>query len=162
MKANEFTGCSSTPVTNRDFEDLERTFGASLPTSFKDHYAKWNGGMPTLDWFPMQGDWEPVWIHEFLSFENSGSTSNTSSIQNSYMLATNRGILPPTLLPFAIDPGGNYFCLSLEEGSVSYHVKDVWDQSLSQQENQVKTKRSLTDSFEAFLDALVTEDEAYE
>ncbi len=118
--------------------------------------------MPTLDWFSMQGDWEPLWIHEFLSIESRGAVSNTDSIQSVYKFATSRGILPPTLFPFAIDPGGNYFCLNLDDGSVSYHVNDVWDHGLTQQENQAKAKLYLTDSFEAFLNALVSEDDAYE
>lgn len=146
-------------ITEKDLECLGKKTGYILPSDFKKHYKKWNGGIPDLDWFPANDDWEPIWINSFLSV---GSTENMPSIQSAYEFSINKGILPRNCLPFAIDHGGNFIYVDLEDGKIYFHANDLWDSSLSEEENQEKARRYLTPSFSAFVDSLVSEGEAFE
>lgn len=161
MSADTFKNCAK-PACSADFLALELTLGSSLPEDFKRHYSIWNGGTPECDWFPSRGPWEPIWVHRFLPLSAVGEkTPEEPTIQSTYKSAADRHILSPGMLPFAVDPGGNFFCLDVASGAVSYHVNDAWDADLSIQENQSKAMRPLTSSFSKFVDALVPEDEAF-
>jgi hypothetical protein len=58
-------------------------------------------------------------------------------------------------LPFAFDPGGNFFCLDLHEGSVHFYATDAFDPSQSVAENFLKAQRRLADSFGIFMGNLI-------
>jgi hypothetical protein len=162
MQNLTFSGCRE-PASEQDLDDIARSVGSSLPESFRSHYARWNGGMPSLDWFPAHTDFEPIWIHEFLQIQGKRADSASgSSIQSVYAMAVAKGLLPKSVLPFAIDPGGNFFCLDVTDGSVSYWLNDVWDANLSVDANHANARRVLSDSFDSFLTALVSEDEAFQ
>jgi cell wall assembly regulator SMI1 len=151
------------PASVQDFDEIEFSVNNRLPESFKSHYLKWNGGMPSMDWFPAQTDFEPIWIHEFLHIQGkqANPSRDGSSVQSVYAVAMAKGLVPKNMLPFAIDPGGNFFCLDVADGSVSYWLNDVWDATLSVDANRVKAQRVLSDSFDDFLKALVSEDDAF-
>jgi hypothetical protein len=51
MQNLTFSGCRE-PASEQDLADIARSVGSRLPESFRSHYARWNGGMPSLDWFP--------------------------------------------------------------------------------------------------------------
>jgi len=160
MKNIVFEQCSSSLATD-DLDVLENLIAAFLPADFKSHYLRWNGGMPSLDWFPAQPGWEPIWLSEFIPIDTPDEKPSTS-IGGIYMAMTKKNIIQKDALPFAIDPGNNFLCLDLKDGSVFYHANDVFDAALSSAENQRKAQRRLTDSFSEFVDALVSEDDAFD
>ncbi|WP_322047669.1 SMI1/KNR4 family protein [Paraburkholderia sp. J67] len=155
---NEFVNCG--PAIDRaDIEKIERDFGFQLPEPMKAHYLKWNGGMPTLDWFPMEDDWEPIWVHEFLPVGTQENDKPT--IQSVYAQVAGKAGYPHTFVPFAVDPGGNLFCIDTATGVVHYWLADVFDTTRTDSENRQKADRALTRSFDRFVSALVSEDDAF-
>ncbi len=66
----------------------------------------------------------------------------------------NQAVIPVDLLPFAHDPGGNFFCLDLEKGGVVFYATDSFSQELPRHENHIKLKTFLTDSFDDFMTRL--------
>ncbi|MBK1818599.1 SMI1/KNR4 family protein [Burkholderia orbicola] len=142
-----------------DIERLESDLGVQLPEAMKDYYLKFNGGMPVLDWFPMEGDWEPIWIHEFLPIGTQGASN--SNVQSIYARVAGKGGYPRTFVPFAIDPGGNLFCVDTDSGAVHYWLTDTYDETLTDLEIRQKADRRLTNSFDQFINSLVSEDEAF-
>ena len=68
---------------------------------------------------------------------------------------------PRSLIPFAVDPGGNLFCVDAGSGEVHYWLTDTYDEALTDAENGRKADRYLADSFNQFVASLVSEDEAF-
>jgi len=146
-------------VTRSDTEKLECDLGIRLPDEMRNHYLRFNGGMPQLDWFPMTEDWDAIWIHEFLPIatgEGEGAT-----VQSVYARVAGKAGYPRSLIPFAIDPGGNILGVDAESGAVHYWLTDTYDGALTDAENRRKADRHLTDSFDQFVASLVSEDEAF-
>ena len=162
MKENAFEN-SGPPLASADVAVLEALLKAQLPEEFCVHYYKYNGGLPTLDWFPSMSNREPIWIHEFLPIETGkAGSSGRTTIQSVYEIARSKELFPSFLFAFALDPGGNFFCLDVNDGSVCYWLNDVFDPGLGRDENWKKARRELTSSFEEFMNCLVSEDEAYD
>jgi hypothetical protein len=67
--------------------------------------------------------------------------------------------MPKTLLSFAIDGGGNFFCLDLTGGNVCFYATDSFDSESNYAANHAKAFRSLASSFDAFVDGLKGESE---
>jgi hypothetical protein len=158
MTQNDFSKCGPA-IENVDIEQLERELGVSLPASMKALYLKYNGGMPTRDWFPMADEWEPIWIHEFLPIATT--MIDRPTIRSMYFQVVGKAGYPQSFIPFAVDPGTNLFCLDSADGSIHYWLTDVSSDDLSVAENRGKADRFLTESFERFLEALVSEDDAF-
>jgi hypothetical protein len=159
MTDNTFKNCGSM-LKDSDIKNLEEDLAVSFPSTFKAHYKKFNGGMPNLDWFPAKGQWEPIWIHKFLSINPKGSTS-VDDIKSVYNSFTKKGLLPKHFVPFSMDPGANLFCLNTEDASIYYWINDSFDPALDRVKNQERSERYLANSFDEFLNSLTTEDEAY-
>lgn len=100
-------------------------------------------------------------MNEFIPIDTLDEKPSTS-IGGLYVSMTKKNIIQKDALPFAIDPGNNFFCLDLKDGSVFYHANDVFDPALGITENQKKAQRKLTDSFSEFIDSLVSEDDAFD
>lgn len=155
---NEFLKCG--PVLNRsDIVACEKELGEKLPEPMVIHYLKFNGGMPTLDWFPMQDDWDPIWIHEFLPIGIQDGT--TPTIQSVYVRIAGKVGYPREFIPFAVDPGGNLFCVDAVNGAIHYWLTDMFDPVKSDSENRQKADLPLTTSFDQFVSSLVSENEAF-
>ncbi|CAN7554142.1 SMI1/KNR4 family protein [Trinickia sp. LjRoot230] len=155
---NEFSKCGQA-LTQTDIEKLESDLGTRLPEAMRDHYLRFNGGMPTLDWFPMTDDWDAIWVHEFLPVGTRAGQE--PAIQSIYAQVAGRAGYPRSLIPFAVDPGGNIFSVDTDNGAVHYWLTDTYDETLTDAENRKKADRRLTGSFEQFVSSLVSEDEAF-
>jgi hypothetical protein len=162
MEKLSFVGARE-PASSQALSELERSIGVSLPTAFKSHYERWNGGMPSLDWFPANGGFEPIWIHEFLPIETSPPSlgEGQATVQSVRTQVLSQQLMDGPVLPFAIDPGGNLFCLDASDGSVFYWVNREWDTNRSAESNRAASRRALCQSFGGFLQSLVTEDDAF-
>lgn len=152
-----FTECGPT-VDSNDIIELEAAIGTALPAEFKDHYVRYNGGIPGRTcWIQPQFDAE----YEVAQFKalaaNSDSTSG--SILFTYNRMIERAVIPRQLMPFGNDWGGNFFCLDLETGQVVFFATDSFDDQMSPEENHRHAKQVLCQSFPEFLHGLVHEDE---
>ena len=68
-------------------------------------------------------------------------------------------VIPNTLLPFAIDDGGNFFCLDLTDGNICFYANDSFDSDSSYAANHAKAYRWLASSCDAFIKGLKDESE---
>ena len=146
-------------ITQSDIRKLESDLGIRLPEAMRSHYLQFNGGTPNLDWFPMTDDWDAIWIHKFLPIATRDGEEST--IQSVYARVAGNTGYPRSLVPFAIDPGGNLFCVDTDSGAIHYWLTDTYDEALTDAENRLKADRHLIDSFDQFVTSLVSENEAF-
>jgi SMI1/KNR4 family protein SUKH-1 len=110
---NEFIN-QQRSISESELSELERLTGYQLPLDFKEHYLLFNGGEPEHCLYMLNGD--PIVIQEFLpiAYGLVGSTVDAHFRE----LALEDKIIPPNLLPFARDPGGDFYCLEMQSGRV--------------------------------------------
>ena len=112
-----------------DFLRLEGILGTKLPEELRELYMSHNGGYPDLCLFTSSTGIEYV-LQEYLPI----GSNDEMSVE--WTLAEHEGF-PRNLFPFAIDPGGNIFCLSMrsvDRGAVlfwDHEHFDTPDQSLT-------------------------------
>ena len=115
----------------------------------RDFYLAANGGRPEKDRFVYSE--QMCTIQEFLPIKHrrKGLTLEAN-------LERVKSLLPDHLIPFAVDPGGDYFCFStrLEEfGAIFAYRMDCHDKS--------KATKLLAASLTSLIGGLVTKAEAY-
>jgi hypothetical protein len=147
-KINEFDICA-----------LEKSTGFKLPPSFSRLYLKFNGGSPNKSWVITNDEYEPMQIADFKFIHPEGSEgeNETRFIVGCYRLMCDRQIIPHTLLPFAVDDGGNFFCLDMLNGSVMFYAVDTFREDVSMAANQIAAQRLIAKSFEEFIESLEEE-----
>lgn len=142
-------------ISMADFGDLERAVGRLLPESFKQHYVRYNGGAPTDTQVPGDDDWEPTDVAMFYSIKHPlPGQDESSEMLNHFQAMRSKKVIPDFFLPFAWDPGGNFFGLDLRDGAVAYSATDVFDPALNEAENYKNSQRRVAKSFEHFLEIL--------
>ncbi len=95
-------------VSAPDIDAVERRIGRTLPEPLRQHYLEANGGQPEKSSFLHEDGFELV-VHQFLSMRPGGK----GDFEDSFLHAkVDAPFLPDDLIPFAIDPGGDYFCIS--------------------------------------------------
>ncbi|WP_369940603.1 SMI1/KNR4 family protein [Xanthomonas medicagonis] len=139
-------------ITPADLDHLESVIGRKLPTPFREHYLKYNGGMPERAYWVGEDEYEPIEVATFKPIAHCDYT-----LLSTYRLMLQKQVLPARLLPFANDCGGNLFCLDLDTGAVSYFTTDTFDSELSPEQNQANAERSLCLQF---VQGLVDEEDA--
>jgi cell wall assembly regulator SMI1 len=157
MAHNSFTNLAQ-PINGGDLKALEKAIGASLPASFKTHYLKYNGGLPENTYWLEPDTGEDFEVAEFKSISVSGD-DNTPSILSTYKSMIQKNVLPPRLLPFANDWGGNFFCLDTETEAVKFFATDSFDPERSMVENQKHAERYLCSDFDKFVENLINEED---
>lgn len=142
-------------ISMADFGDLEQALGHLLPESFKQHYIRYNGGAPADTQVPGDDAWEPTDVAMFYSIKHPlPGQDSTSEMLNHFQAMRAKRVIPDFFLPFAWDPGGNFFGLDLRDEAVAYYATDVLDPALSEAKNYRKAQRHVARSFEHFLEIL--------
>jgi cell wall assembly regulator SMI1 len=152
---------SDPEVNSSDLSSLEDEIGHALPEGFKNFYLTHNGGVADRDWWDSGDEYEPVRIKKFKSVAGSGAldAAETKYLSGCYAVMTSKNVIPKTLLPFATDDGGNFFCLDLTEGDVCFYATDSFDSNSSYAANHAKAYRWLASSFDTFVEGLKDESE---
>jgi len=150
---------SETAIDARDVEALEIQISTQLPESFRQFFLTQNGGVSNRDWWDGDGENEAIRLKRFKAIARSGAqdASDTKYLGGCYTAMTKRQVIPATLLPFAIDDGGNFFCLDLADGCVCFYATDSFDSDLTVTENQVNAYRWLAGTFDDFVSGLKNE-----
>jgi len=159
MIENKFSG-SSPAITAADLDHLESVMGKKLPSPFRNHYLKHNGGTPERTYWQNEDFEEPVEVSVFKPISNGEST-----VLSTYQLMLKKQVIPAHLLPFANDWGGNFFCLNLDTGAVSYFTTDSFDSfdsDLSPEENQINSEKPVCSNFLRFVQGLIDEEDVDE
>ena len=123
-----------------------------LPESFVAHYLKYNGGVPDLDWVPGIDDFYFFFVQEFYSIYANEISDDLKSgcLYEHYLKMVEMNVIESNLLPFAVDPGGDFYSLNLNDGSIYYCVTEG-----------VKRARLIFDDFSSFLISLTDEGDAF-
>lgn len=112
------------PATTAEIKILESTINKALPHAMKAFYRKHDGGRFDKSIYTHHG--EDFRIQQFLSL-----AGNSDSIEETYKdVFLNNPSTPDSLLPFAADSGGDYFCLSLAPesfGAVIFFDSEYYD-----------------------------------
>ncbi|WP_260436518.1 SMI1/KNR4 family protein [Burkholderia sp. Bp9004] len=149
MYGNEFTK-GGVSLSTADFARAEAQMGKSLPEGLKEFLLSVNGGVPERTYWPIDGG-EFLWVKRFLSLIDSLGRGPT--IEQSYLNGQQRAFLPSDLIPFAIDHGGNFFCLD-EAGRVYFYAVDAWSPDATFEANVQHAKSYLTVEIRAFIEGL--------
>ena len=112
---NELTE-TERPIDERYLSEIENRLGLRIPPDIRAHYLRYNGGSPTRYLFK-RGDRTFV-FQEFLPFRFGDYRVEDAF----YDLKTSQGLLPANLVPFAIDPGGDFFCFCEQTGEIYFFV----------------------------------------
>jgi len=141
-------------ITPADLDHLESAIGKKLPTPFKNHYLKYNGGVPERTYWVSEDFDEALEVAAFKPI-----TGGDSTLLSTYQLMLKKQVLPAQLLPFANDWGGNFFCLNLDTEAVSYFTTDSFDSDLSPEENQAQSEKLVCSNFLRFVQGLIDEED---
>ena len=156
MKENIFSNTEAA-VDPAQLDDFEAKVGRKLPDEFRAHYLKYNGGVPDRTYYVGAEIEEPLEVASFKPISKA-----PSNLLSTYLSMRDKQVIPGNLLPFANDWGGNYFCLNLESGLISYFTTDNFYSELSYEENQKKSETTICSSFTSFVQELVHEEDLYE
>ena len=155
MAENNAFDTVASAISMAEFGDLERVAGHHLPESFKQHYIRYNGGVPSDTQVPGDDGWEPTDVAMFYSIKHPlPGQDDTSEMLNHFQVMRAKKVIPDFFLPFAWDPGGNFFGLDLRDETVAYYANDAFDPALSEAANHMKAQRRVAKSFEHFLKIL--------
>jgi len=135
---------------------FEKSLGFTLPRVFIDLYINHNGGEPSRSWVITGDGYDPMQVVDFkpLLSEGPKGSSDTKFVEGCYKVMTERQVIPHTLLPFAVDGGGNFFCLDLLSGVVVFYAVDSFREEMSMVANQIAVQKVIARTFEGFIDEL--------
>jgi cell wall assembly regulator SMI1 len=132
-------------ILQTDVDDFERDFKLSLPISLKEHLLKYNGGTPQRNFYLMGS--RSFIIDRFYSLKY-GDLKLEDAIDD---FQITEQVIPKHLLPFAYDPFGNIYCISLapkEHGKIYIWLHDVEGERVF-----------VSDSLEEFIENTITHEE---
>ena len=165
MEPTPFTGTKE-PAAPADLAAIEQEYGFTLPSDYKAHILRVNGGWAARSTFlevAPDGSQVARRVNDFYSVRY-GSDTLESSLES---LADQ---LHPDLVPFADDAGGDQFCLSVgpqDYGSVYYIGHEFYTPPEYEYDEETDTSTPpapldygsgvslLAPSFTAFLEGLV-------
>lgn len=160
-KSNNYYN-SEKKVSINDIDYVEKQLKIKIPSQLKDFILKQNGGIPENNvWIDKSDEYDYVSIQEFIPIKHYKIFDNDKNYLMNGIAEKlwSESILPKTLLPFAKDAGGNYFCISLTDGQIYYYTLDTWSDNLSLSENYNQSTRFLCNNFNKFISNLVCEDD---
>lgn len=156
MLENKFSDYEKA-ITPANLDQLESVIGKKLPAPFRNHYLKYNGGIPERAYWVSEDFFDPIEVASFRPI-----TYGEPTLLSTYQLMLKKQVLPAHLLPFADDLGGNFFCLNLDSGAISYFTTDTFDSDLSPEENQAESEKPICSNFLRFVQGLIDEDDVDE
>ena len=116
-----------TPLVNADIAAVEGELGFLLPITIRGHYLQWRSGKREPSFFG-----QPLYacVHDVLPLIAEGDDDSTVAAYRS--LVEENQFMPPGWLPFATDPGGDYFFVdcSKRDGHVALFRADYWPDDL--------------------------------
>ncbi len=96
------------PVSASEIDDVQQVIGRRLPEDLRSHFLEANGGKPKKQ-SCFTPDGAELVVHQFLSMRPGGEGDFESTFLQTKV---DDPFLPRDLIPFAIDPGGDFFCVS--------------------------------------------------
>jgi SMI1 / KNR4 family (SUKH-1) len=138
---------SSNKLLKEDIKSFIENLKVNLPDEFYSFYEINNGGVSENNSFYVEESDSYVEISFFYPITYKSEKLGQVSIEDSYKLLIEKNIITKQYLPFAVDWGGNYFCINQEDESVVLILSDMGIYS-------PKNVRKLTTSFHSFIENL--------
>ena len=135
-----------------DFVELERAIGRPLPSSFKQHYLHFNGGAPFASQVPGNDGVESLDVAMFSPIKHALLGDAALELLRHYQIMRAKRVIPNYFLPFAWDPGENFFGLDLRDDTVVYYEPSLFSPAVAG--NYMRAQRHIAKSFEYFLEIL--------
>jgi len=141
----EFQGCERA-ITDSDLDAVERRLGINLPLDLRQHYLHFNGGRPVPSFYLFDGG-----VYKVEKFPPIKYGKQELTFEATYArLVLGNDDFPENLIPFAYDPGGEFFCYSVAKSSFGSIWCTCGDNYAVQDEGPVELAQSLHE----FLDKL--------
>ena len=141
---------TSTPLVAAELDEVEQCLGFRFPPGFRDLYLQFNGGRPEKDRFV--DDKGPCIVDSFLPIKYAIPALSTLEL-SFRRVKIDQSLVPDHLVPFAVDPFGNYYCFSIREQDVGAIFLVLMDKHDPQSAIEY-----LTPSLSSFLAELRTKD----
>lgn len=152
MKLND----SGEKITSEEIRSFEKDFSIVLPEDYKSFLEESNGGMPDGDYVFEFFDEVTERINHSVIQEffilNTNEDGSYNDLKNNCMNLWNDEALGKSDIPFALDPGGNYLCLSLN--SDDYGTVYLCNHEYEDADTGYLVKSKVADSFSKFLESL--------
>lgn len=147
---------SGPSLTIAMLDEFEEHFNLELPQDYRLFMIEHNGGRPEEDW-----------VFDFIEAGSEGATSSVLcdfyfidridndslySIASLYQFLVEEELIPPSLLPIACDPGGNYLLLCVSERD--YGKVCFGNHELADSETGYYIMSLIADSFTEFIESL--------
>jgi hypothetical protein len=147
---NQFDNCGPS-LTRADVATVEKRLGFELPEDLVKHYLKHNGGQPQKRYFDdAQG--HEYGVHQFKPIMHKTSLP---TIEDTYeLVCVQKGLIPRERLPFAVNGGGDFFCIDRQTQEIFFHAMDDASQGNL-------AGRRVADSLPEFIERMQTEDDFY-
>ena len=139
-------------VTNSDLAEVERAFGFSFPAAFRTHYLTHNGGRPQNNLF--KRDDSLYVVSEFLPIKYGRADCLFEDVFRD--LKVEREVLPKHLVAFADDPGGDYYCFSVDDKDAG----TIWIYRGEYSDEPDRAVQFLAESLNEFFDNMVADEDA--
>jgi len=141
---------SAKDVDAKEIRGIESDLGEPLPLDFVSFYEKANGGYFIRNCWKTLDDVVYV-VGQILPIKYSLSSSGML-LEDSYRTLSERRLLPEGCIPFAVDIGGNYFCVQTTESRVYWldHEKPLSDKD---------SVVIISNNFKNFISGLLSEED---
>ncbi len=138
---------TQSPLTDQDLKQIELQLGFLFPKDLRQHYLTFNGGRPVPNVYSTTEQFYT--IHEFLSIHDGIKGNRFEDTFQDLVLDNEH--FPKNLIPFAIDPSGDYFCYSLQkdhEGEICLFQAEYYD-------DPKRSTQYIAKSLQHFLESLI-------
>jgi len=131
-------------IYDDDISKVELKFNFTYPNDIRNHFLQYNGGEPLMYIFVDQ-DGDEFIVQQFIPIKYGHRTID--ALLNNLR---NENILPNWLIPFADDPGGDLFCISLSQET--YGQIFIWEHEVI--DNDENPAYFISESLEQFINSL--------
>ncbi|EGO8361038.1 hypothetical protein EYW98_16730 [Escherichia coli] len=141
-------------LSDNEFKLIEQNLDVKLPANLVKFHKENNGGYPNKTiFYDYYGVLDFIEIKKFIPFLHDYQFEDNPNFTIDGISKKGWGELkiPKHFLPFAVDWGGNYVCLSLHDNKVYYYVRDVWSENISIEKNLEINSKLIAPSFTYFI-----------
>jgi len=136
-------------ISPAELDELEQRIGFAIPHSLRERYGTLGGGRFRFGLFI--GDGEIYYdLHELVSAKSTaidGKIIDMGVADEYAYIVKERGLVPDRLVPFAVESGGNFYCVDRGDESIWYADMELGN------DRRLPPPRRIADSLVAFLEA---------
>ncbi len=151
MESNRFIKTAQ-KLTDEDLAAVEAHIGRPIPPDLAAHYRVFNGGVPRRRFFMIRGEGVVASVQQFEPMRYARYQGEALFEDTVKSLVSEKKLIPPSLLPFAINEGGDFYCIDVNTQCIYFYAMDT--------DSPEKAVRLIADSLRGWIDGMVTQREA--